>query len=847
MRKYSPQRIEKKYQKYWEKNNFYQAKDFSKKKKFYILVEFPYPSAQGLHVGHCRSYSAMDAIARKKRMEGYNVLFPIGWDAFGLPTENYALRTGIHPELSTKKNIANFKKQLKCLGLSFDWSREINTTDPKYYKWTQWIFLKLFEKGLAYQTEIPINFCPKCKIGLAQEEVIDGRHERCGTKVISKKLKQWMLKITDYAERLIEDLKDLDYLEKIKIQQINWIGKSEGTEVKFKIANFDLEIKVFTTRVDTIFGVTALVLAPEHLLVEKLAQRNGSWKERKVRVENWQEVKEYLEKSKEKSEFERTKLEKERTGVVLKGVFAINPVNQEKVPVWVADYVIGTYGGGAVMVVPAHDKRDFDFAKRYGLEIRKVIIPKDENFSTLNEPFVEDGILINSGTFSGMTSEVARKKITQWLKERGFGKKAVQYKLRDWVFSRQHYWGEPIPLVFCENCAKKIKEGKKEDLKKFSKGEILNPGWIALPEKELPLKLPYVEKYQPTGTGESPLATIKDWVNTKCPKCKGPAQRETDTMPNWAGSNWYFIGYLIKKRKEKNYEYWWDKKKISYWMPVDWYNGGMEHTTLHLLYSRFIYKFLYDIGAVPTSEPYKKRTAHGIVLAEDGRKMSKSLGNVVNPKDIIERYGADTLRIYEMFMGPFDQAIAWSSKGVKGAFRFLQRIWRLVTRFKFKKINKRKTKNSKIERLINKTIKKLDEDLEKCKFNTAISSLMVLINELEEEKEIRIKELKELIKLLAPFAPHLSEELWHQLGFKKSIHQQKWPRYDQKLIEEETFNLVIQVNGRVRDKIEAPKGISEKEVKELALKSEKIQKWVKGKEIIKTFYIKDKLINFLIN
>ncbi len=848
MKRYVPQKIEKKWQKYWEENNFYQAKDFSKKKKFYILVEFPYPSAQGLHVGHCRSYSAMDAIARKKRMEGYNVLFPIGWDAFGLPTENYALRTGIHPEIATKKNIANFKRQLKSLGLSFDWSREINTSDPKYYKWTQWIFLKLFEKGLAYQAEIPINFCPKCKIGLAQEEVIDGKHERCGEEVVLKKLKQWMLKITAYAERLIKDLKDLDYLEKIKTQQINWIGKSEGTEVTFKIENLDFEIKVFTTRVDTIFGVTALVLAPEHPLVEKLVKENGILKEGKIKVENWLEVKEYLKKSVRKSEFERTKLEKERTGIPLKGIFAINPINQEKLPVWVADYVIGTYGGGAVMVVPAHDKRDFDFAKRYQLEIREVVVPKEKN-SPLSQPFVEDGVLINSGEFSGLTSKEAREKITRWLKEKGLGKKTVQYKLRDWVFSRQHYWGEPIPLVFCERCAKKIKEkmkeGKIKELEKeYQLGEILNPGWIALSEKDLPLKLPYLEKYQPTGTGESPLAQIEEWVNTKCPKCKGPAKRETDTMPNWAGSNWYFIGYLIKKRKEKNYEYWWDKKKISYWMPVDWYNGGMEHTTLHLLYSRFIYKFLYDIGAVPHPEPYKKRTAHGIVLGEDGRKMSKSFGNVINPDEIIKQYGADTLRVYEMFMGPFDQAISWSSQGVKGVFRFLERIWRLVIRFKEQ--SGKKVKNLEVESLVQQTIKKVDEDLEKCKFNTAISALMILVNRLEKEKNIQKRHLETLIKLLAPFAPHLAEQLWQELGHKNSVHLQKWPKYNLKLILKETFTLVVQVNGKVRDTIEASINISEEEAKELALRSPKIQKWLEKKKIKKIIFVRNKLINFVV-
>jgi len=824
MENYKPQEIEPKWQKYWEKNNFYRAEDFLKRQKYYLLIEFPYPSGEGLHVGHCRSYSAMDAIARKRRMEGYNVLFPIGWDAFGLPTENYALRTGIHPRVATEKNIANFKRQLKSLGISFDWSREIDTTDPKYYRWSQWIFLKLFEKGLAYKAEVPINFCPKCKIGLADEEVIDGKHERCGEKVIQKKVKQWMLKITKYAERLIKDLEKVDYLEKIKIQQINWIGKSEGTNVKFQIANSPQQIEVFTTRVDTIFGVTAIVLAPEHKVISNL----------KSYIENLNEIEEYIKKSEEKTEFERTQLEKERTGVILKGIFAINPVNNEKIPIWVGDYVVGTYGGGAVMLVPAHDKRDFDFAKKYNLPIRQVVtlINADSNADLrgLKEAFVDYGKLINSGEFSGLSSKEAIEKITDWLKKRGLGRKSVQYKLRDWVFSRQHYWGEPIPIIHCPKC-----------------------GQVPVPEKDLPVELPYIEKYQPTGTGESPLAVISEWVNTTCPKCGGPAKRETDTMPNWAGSNWYYLAYLMRGISNFQFPISKYKKVFKYWMPVDWYNGGMEHTTLHLLYSRFIYKFLYDIEVVPTSEPYQKRTSHGIVLAEDGRKMSKSFGNVINPDNIVKEYGADTLRVYEMFMGPFDQAISWSAQGVKGVFRFLNRVWKLVLDFKTSKKSR-----DRVIKEIHKLDKKIEEDLEATKFNTAIAAFMEFLNfaNLNPEgkpsasygaskKEIGRDVIERFLILLAPFAPHITEELWHQLGHRDSIHKQKWPKYNPRLIKEEIITLVIQINGRVRDKIEVEAGISEKKAKELALMSKKIQNWISGKEIKKVIFVQEKLINIV--
>jgi len=798
--KYNPQDIEPKWQKYWEENNFYQAKDFSKKPKLYILIEFPYPSGVGLHVGHCRSYSAMDAIVRKKRMEGFNVLYPIGWDAFGLPTENYAIKTGIHPQVATEKNVATFKRQLKNLGLSFDWDREINTTDPKYYKWTQWIFLQLLKKDLAYQSEIPVNWCPSCKIGLANEEVIDNKCERCGAKVEQKTLKQWMFRITKYADRLIDDLDKVDFWEKIRAQQINWIGRSYGTSIDFKLEDSKDKISVFTTRTDTLFGVTAMVLAPEHALVEKLTTE-----------ENKNQVKKYIKESKEKTEFERTEMEKEKTGVFT-GSYCLNPVNQEKVPVWVGDYVVGTYGGGAVMVVPAHDKRDYELAKKYGLEIKEVVSGGDIS----EQAFVDYGKLVNSGDFNGLSSEQAIKKITQWLEKKGLGKKTVQYKLRDWIFSRQHYWGEPIPIIHCQSC-----------------------GVVPVPEKDLPVELPFVEKYQPTDTGESPLARISEWVNVKCPKCGEGAKRETDTMPNWAGSNWYFMRYIDPKNDQALA----DKKKLKYWTPVDWYNGGMEHTTLHLLYSRFIYKFLYDIKISPNSEPYQKRTSHGMVLAEDGRKMSKSFDNVINPDEIVKTYGADTLRIYEMFMGPFDQAIAWSSQGVKGVSRFLERFWRLIL-----ECQENKKSSSEIIRAAHQLNKKIDQDLEKMKFNTSVAAFMEFVNFASLNKEKFGRDVIErALKMLAPFAPHMAEELWHELGFKDSVHQQAWPKYDSKVVKEEIITLVIQVNGRVRDKTEVEVNISEGQAKEIALSQEKIKKWIGDKKIKKTIFVPGKLINFVIS
>ncbi|MCK4244807.1 MAG: leucine--tRNA ligase [Candidatus Omnitrophica bacterium] len=850
-------KIEKKWQKYWEEKNLFSAESGKEKPKMYILIEFPYPSGEGLHVGHCRSYSALDAIARKKRMEGFNVLYPIGWDAFGLPTENYAIRTGVHPEVATRKNITNFKRGLKRLGISFDWNREINTADPKYYKWTQWIFLQLFKKGLAYQAKIPINWCPSCKIGLANEEVVEGKCERCRAEVKRKERKQWMLKITKYADRLIEDLDKVDYLEKIKVQQINWIGKSEGTEINFKIENSKSLIRVFTTRADTIFGVTAVVLAPEHATVAELLKnqippltnqtvfsRNmregylpGNCSQQQAKIENYEEVKDYIKRSKEKSEFERTQLTKEKTGVKLKGVMAINPINSEKIPIWVGDYVVGTYGGGAVMVVPAHDYRDYDFAKKYGLKIREVVSGGDVS----KEAFVNYGVLINSGQFNGLSSEEAIKKITDWLEKKGTGKEKVQYKLRDWVFSRQHYWGEPIPIIYCRKCWENqslIKSGTKLGLNyDYTIIDGKEHMVIAVPEKDLPVKLPYVEKYQPTGTGESPLASIKGWVNVKCPKCGGPAKRETDTMPNWAGSNWYFMRYTDPEN-EKSLA---DKKKLEYWMPVDWYNGGMEHTTLHLLYSRFCYKFLYDIGIAPTMEPYQRRTSHGMVLAEDGRKMSKSFENVINPGDIIESYGADTLRIYEMFIGPFDQTIAWNSQGVKGVFRFLQRVWELVLG-----CSKNKKSSSETIRAIHKLNKKINEDLEKVKFNTPIAALMEFVNfALRNKKEIGRDVIERMLILLAPFAPHIAEELWAGIGNSPSIFSHPYPEYDEKLTREEKVTVVVQIDGKLRARLKLSLDLTEEEVKEKAFAEEKIQKFLSGKEIKKTIFLANRLINLV--
>ena len=813
MAKYNPKKIEAKWQEKWYDSNVFKAQNRSKKKKFYLLVEFPYPSGDGLHVGHCRSYTAIDVIARKKRMEGFNVLFPIGWDAFGLPTENYAIKKGAHPSVVTKNNTDNFRRQMKELGFSFDWSREINTTDPKYYKWTQWIFLQLFKNGLAYKDKIAINWCPTCKIGLANEEVISGKCERCGTKVEKKEKEQWMIKITKYADRLIKDLDNVNFLEKIKIQQKDWIGESRGALIKFSIGGIDDNIEVFTTRIDTIFSGTFLILSPGHSFIDKYGSK----------IENIDEVLKYREDSKIATDINRTNIDKDVTGVQLKRITARNPATNEEMPVWIADFVLEQYGTGAIFA-DAHDKRDFKMAKKYSIPLRTSIKPDDEllvqKTKNLEECFDGEGILYNSMQFDGMKSAVARPLIVAWLASKSSAQQKISYKLRDWVFSRQHYWGEPIPLIFCAQC-----------------------GWQPVPERDLPIELPKVKKYKPTETGESPLSAIKKWVNVKCPKCKSPAKRETDTMPNWAGSNWYYLRYCDPKNNRKLA----DAKLLKYWMPVDWYNGGMEHTTLHLLYSRFIFKFLWDIGAVPKSigsEPYKKRTSHGMVLGEKGIKMSKSKGNVINPDTIVKQYGADTLRIYEMFMGPFDQMIPWDTKGVVGARRFLEKIWKLCSS---SLRGAEATKQSNLEISINKTIKKVGEDIEEMKFNTAVSSLMILTNEFIKNKDFLTKDdVKILLLILSPFAPHLAEELWRLAGFKGLCCEQKWPKYNVKLIEEEKVLLIVQVNGKVRDKIEVDFGIDQKQTENLALSSNKIKNWIAdAEEVEKVVFVQNKLINLV--
>lgn len=946
MKPYDPKKIEKKWQAAWQKSGIYKAVDTNKKKKFYSLIEFPYPSGEGLHVGHVRSNTAMDIVSRKRRMEGYNVLYPIGWDAFGLPTENYAIKTGTPPAVVTKRNSGIFRRQLKALGFSFDWTREVNTSDPGYYKWTQWIFLEMWKRGLAYKKKTLINWCPKDKIGLANEEVVDGCCERCGTPVEKREKEQWMLAITKYADRLDRDLDSVDYLPEIKTQQRNWIGRSEGAEIEFKIK--DKSLKVFTTRPDTLFGVTYLALAPEHPLVAHFIHQ----------ASNADEIKTYITSSLKKTEIERTDIKKEKTGIPLKGVMAINPVNNEELPIWIADYVLSDYGTGAVMAVPAHDERDWEFATRYHLPIKEVIVPniidernppkagkkfverknihaivkdpktgkylglkwkkfnwltfpmggvdegedvvtaakrevqeetgftnlklvkvldgqaraeyfaahKDQNrisFTTAvlfdlidhtqlplseedngrydivwlhsselnyehmthaeigmwmekmkakNPAYTGSGILINSANFTGMSSNEATDAIAK-----KFGKIVTTYKLRDWVFSRQRYWGEPIPLVWCEKC-----------------------GWQAVPEKELPVKLPPVKKYTPTDTGESLLAgndpAIKKWRTTKCPHCGGVATRETDTMPNWAGSSWYFLRYTDPHNKKTLA----DAKKLKHWQPVDWYNGGMEHTTLHLLYSRFWNKFLFDIGVAPTTEPYAKRTAHGMILAADGEKMSKSRGNVINPDQIVATHGADTLRLYEMFMGPFNQSVSWSTDGIVGPRRFLERAWRLTD-----KITKSKTANNTLENLTHKTIKKVSSDIEAMQFNTAISAMMILVNEMERAEKIPAALYEIFLRLLAPFAPHVSEELWHQLGHKKSIHLELWPMYDESKIRQETLTIVVQVNGKVRGQLSAASEITEAEATRSAQSLESIKKWLTDKAIDKIIYVPGRLINIV--
>ncbi|MDP9249230.1 MAG: leucine--tRNA ligase [bacterium] len=816
MKEYEHLKLEKKWQAYWEKNKIFQAQEKSKKPKFYGLIEFPYPSGSGLHVGHIRSNTAMDIISRKRRMEGHNVLYPIGWDAFGLPTENYAIKTGIHPIKVTKDNTDTFRRQLKALGFSFDWSREVNTTDPKYYKWTQWIFLQFWKQGLAYKTKTEINWCPSCKIGLANEEVVGGMCDRCGGPTEKREKEQWMLAITKYAERLDRDLDLVNYLPKIKIQQRNWIGKSEGAEIDFKIKTTrqDLveKIKVFTTRPDTIFGATYLVLSPEHSIVEKITT-----------IDQKNNVTTYVIKSKAKPEFERTSAEKEKTGVFT-GAYAVNPATKEEIPIWIADYVLAHYGTGAIMAVPAHDERDNEFAEKYKLPIKQVVLPPVIIPGDLIGPYgvpkedtrlvgcwTGEGKLTNSEQFNGMDSEKAKKEITAFVG----GKIVTKFKLRDWVFSRQRYWGEPIPLINCGKC-----------------------GFVPVPERDLPILLPRVAKYKPTDDGESPLAGIKSWVNIKCPKCRGKAKRETDTMPNWAGSSWYFLRYV----DPKNSKAFAGAKSLKYWLGslgVDWYNGGMEHTTLHLLYSRFWHKFLYDLKLVPTSEPYIKRTSHGMILGEGGVKMSKSLGNVVNPDQLVKTYGADTLRLYEMFMGPFDQSVAWSGDSLIGPRRFLEKVWRIRDGLSTRS-------HDSVSRLLHKTIKKVSEDIEGMHFNTAISTLMIFATEMQNTGSVSKKDFQIFLQILSPFAPHISEELWSVLGEKKSISLSRWPKWDEKWIADEEMKIAVQVNGRVRAEMIIRAEDSQEKIKEQALGHETVAKHISGQSIKKVIYVPGRLINIVV-
>ena len=801
MSEYNFSEIEPKWQKIWADEGAFKAgTDFSKP-KFYGLIEFPYPSGNGLHVGHPKSNTAIDIISRKRRMEGYNVLYPIGWDAFGLPTENYAIKNKIHPAIVTKKNIDRFREQLKKIGFSFDWDREIDTTDPKYYKWTQWIFIQLYKHGLAYKAEIPINFCTSCKVGLANEEVVNGVCERCGGEVVQKVKSQWMLKITDYAERLYDDLDETDFIDRVKIQQRNWIGKSKGAEVDFKLTGTDEKVTVFTTRPDTLFGATYMVLSPEHKILEKL------------NIENRVEVVSYQKEAAKKSEFERTEMNKDKTGVMLKGVKAINPVNGKEIPVWISDYVLATYGTGAIMAVPAHDDRDWAFAKKFDMPIIEVV-SGGENVNEAAFTDVEDGEMINSGFLNGMRVKDAIPAMIKYLEENGIGHGKTNFKLRDWVFSRQRYWGEPIPMVYCEHC-----------------------GWEPLPESSLPLELPYAESYEPTDNGESPLSKLTDWVNTTCPKCGGPAKRETDTMPNWAGSSWYFLRY-IDPHNDKCLA---DPELLKYWLPVDWYNGGMEHTTLHLLYSRFWHKFLYDIGVVPTKEPYQKRTSHGMILGANGEKMSKSRGNVVNPDDIIAEYGADTLRMYEMFMGAFDQEAPWSTESIRGCFKFLEKVYRLM-----KIVTPEKGYSKELESTMHKTIKKVSDDYEKMKFNTAIAALMALINDINKLGKITKGELRTFLILLNPVAPHITEEMWQQAGFEGRLYQTTWPVYDESKTIEDEIEIPVQVNGKVRATIKVAKEADAEEIEKVAFENTDVLKFTDGHEIVKKIYVPGRIYTVVV-
>ena len=800
-REYSPKEIEKKWQDIWDNEEAFKATLDKSKPKYYALVEFPYPSGQGLHVGHPRPYTAMDIVSRKKRMQGYNVLFPMGWDAFGLPTENYAIKNKIHPKIVTKNNVAHFKDQLKSLGYSFDWSREINTTDPSYYKWTQWIFLQLFKKGLAYKSEMPINWCTSCKVGLANEEVVNGVCERCGAPVIRKMQSQWMLKITDYAEKLIEGLDHVDYIEKVKVSQKNWIGRSEGAEVNFKLSGKDEALTVYTTRPDTLFGATYMVISPEHPMIDKY----------KDEISNYDEILAYRAQAARKSDFERTELAKDKTGACIKGITAVNPVNGKEIPIWVSDYVLMSYGTGAIMAVPAHDDRDWDFAKKFDLPIIEVVAGGDVQNAAFTD--VATGKLCNSGFLDGMEVKDAKKAIIEWLEEKGIGHKKVNYKLRDWVFSRQRYWGEPIPIVKCPCC-----------------------GYVPIDESELPLKLPEVESYMPTATGGSPLTAMRDWVETTCPKCGGKAERETDTMPQWAGSSWYFLRYI----DPHNDEAFASKEAIDYWMPVDWYNGGMEHTTLHLLYSRFWHKFLYDQGLVSCPEPYMKRTSHGMILGENNEKMSKSRGNVINPDDIVNEFGADTLRTYEMFIGAFELSASWSMEGVKGCRKFLERVWKLQDM-----LIEGDSYRENLETKIHQTIKKVSNDFESLKFNTAIAAMMSLVNDFYKEKSINRAEYATLILLLNPVAPHMTEELWESI-YGGRAYQQKWPEYDEAKTVKSNVEIAVQINGKVKATLGVALDEDEESVKAKAHAIPAIAELMAGKNVVKEIYVKGRILNIVV-
>ena len=802
MAEYNFKEIEKKWQDKWDEAHAFEAENGSDKEKFFGLIEFPYPSGQGLHVGHPRSYTAMDIIARKRRMQGYNVLYPIGWDAFGLPAENYAIKNNVHPAVITAQNIANFKRQLKMLGFSFDWSREVNTTDPNYYKWTQWIFLQLFKKGLAYKQEMPINWCTSCQVGLANEEVVNGVCERCGGEVIQKRQSQWMLKITEYAQRLIDDLDDIDFLDKIKTQQRNWIGRSEGAEVKFTLTTGD-EMVVYTTRCDTLFGATYTVISPEHSLIEKLSDK----------IENYDEVKAYQVEAGKKSEFERTELAKEKTGVMLVGVNAINPVTGKEIPIFVSDYVLVTYGTGAIMAVPAHDSRDWEFAKKFNLPIVEVV-SGGEDVEKEAYTDVQKGTMVNSGFLTGMTVKEAIPAMIEYLEKEKLGTRKVNYKLRDWVFSRQRYWGEPIPIIHCPEC-----------------------GQVPVPENELPLVLPDMEEFKPGENGESPLANATDWINTTCPVCGAPSKRETDTMPQWAGSSWYFLRYTDAHNDNALAS----KEALDYWTPVDWYNGGMEHTTLHLLYSRFWHKFLFDIGVVPTKEPYQKRTSHGMILGENGEKMSKSRGNVVNPDDVVNEVGADTFRTYEMFLGAFDQSTPWSQQGLKGCYKFIEKVWNLQNI-----MTDEEGYSTELEKSMHKTIKKVGDDFERMKFNTAIAAMMSFLNDVSKKGSITKGEYKTFITLLNPVAPHMTEELWQMLGGEGLLSLAKWPEYDEEKTVDDEIEIVVQINGKIRDKMSVSADLDRAGLEAAALASSRIKELTEGKSIVKVIAVPGKLVNIVV-